>query len=200
MDAYIGEIRSFAFGFVPENWLPCYGQVLNGRQYQALYALLGNAYGGKAQDMTFGLPNLQGMAMIGMGAGLNLTPRIMAKTYGTSAETLDSLAYLAPHNHAVNVMVPATGSAIQANALAAPVAKSSWLSQFGVLKDATHYKYAKPYAPGTAATTMDAPFSSQTIDPAWGASSGAVQAHSNLQPYLAMEACICWNGIFPSYN
>lgn len=200
MDAYIGEIRSFAFKFIPEGWLACYGQVVSARQYQALYALLGNAYGGSAQNLTFGLPNLQGMAMIGLGAGPGLTPRSMAGAYGSSTETLNSLAYLVPHNHAMNVMVPATGSAVQANALAAPVAGSSWLSQLGEVKDATHYKYAKPYQPSTATVNLDAQFSLQTIDPACGASNGYVQAHNNVQPYLTMEACICWNGIFPSYN
>jgi microcystin-dependent protein len=197
MDAFIGEIRSFAFDFPPEGWLPCYGQIVSARQYQALHALLGTTYGGSAQNQTFGLPNFQSMAMIGMGSGPSLTTRVMAKTYGTSTETLSSTAYLAPHNHSLNAMALATGSNVQANALAAPVAGSSWLSQLGLLKDATHYKYAKPYLPNS---TVDTQFSALTIDPACGNSSGGVDPHNNFQPYLCMAMCICWNGIFPQYN
>lgn len=197
MDAYIGEIRSFAFGFTPETWLPCNGQIVSAGQFQALYALIGNTYGGSAQARTFGLPNFQGMAMIGMGGGVNLTTRLMGKKYGTGTETLNSTAYLAPHNHAANVMVPATGSSVQANALAAPVAGSSWLSQLGQLKDPTHYKYAKPYLTNSTVNTQ---FSSLTIDPACGDPTVGVQPHNNIQPYLSMVVCICWNGIFPSYN
>lgn len=55
----IGMITLFAFNFTPMGWAQCQGQILNIAQYQALFALIGNTYGGNGTT-TFGLPNLQG--------------------------------------------------------------------------------------------------------------------------------------------
>ncbi len=54
---FMGEIRYFAFGFVPRGFLQCDGQVLPVSEYQALYALLGGRYGGDGRT-TFALPKL----------------------------------------------------------------------------------------------------------------------------------------------
>jgi microcystin-dependent protein len=62
-EPFLGEIRSFAFGVIPTGWAACNGQLLNIQQNQALYTLLGTAYGGDGK-VTFGLPNLQGMVPI----------------------------------------------------------------------------------------------------------------------------------------
>lgn len=57
-DGYMGEIRLFAFDFVPRGWLRCDGQLLSVQQYTALLSLLTNRYGGDYRT-TFGLPNLE---------------------------------------------------------------------------------------------------------------------------------------------
>ena len=59
MDAYIGEIRLFSFGFAPKAWLPCEGQTLARSQYPKVFALLGNYYGGDGST-NFKLPDLRG--------------------------------------------------------------------------------------------------------------------------------------------
>lgn len=58
-DFFLGEIRIFAFGFVPRGWLPCNGQLLSISQNTPLFAILGTTYGGNGTS-TFALPNLQG--------------------------------------------------------------------------------------------------------------------------------------------
>ena len=70
-EPFIGEIRSFAFGVVPDGWAPCNGQLLPIAQNQALYAILGNTYGGDGRT-TFALPNLQGRAPVHPGGGVTL--------------------------------------------------------------------------------------------------------------------------------
>jgi len=60
-DAYIGEVRLFCGNYAPEDWLFCWGQELNVMQYQALYSLIGNTYGGTVSK-TFKLPDLRGCA------------------------------------------------------------------------------------------------------------------------------------------
>ncbi len=60
MEPILGQIQLFAFGFAPEGWLPCNGQVLQIMQYQAVFSLLGTTYGGDGRT-TFALPNLNGV-------------------------------------------------------------------------------------------------------------------------------------------
>lgn len=199
MDAYVGEIRAFAFSYVPQNWLICQGQLLPIQQYQALAVLLGNVYGGTPQAGTFGLPNLQGLAWIGQGAGPGLTQRAMGLSYGYPTALLDSYAYLTPHNHTVNAMAPVATN-LTSNTLGTPVANSSWLSQEGNVVDATHFRLPKPYTPATVPPTVDTTFSQSTISPACGNASGSVDAHGNIQPYLTLVMCICSMGTFPMYN
>ena len=58
MDPLLGQIQLFAFGWPPQNWLPCEGQLLQITAYNALYALLGTMFGGNGST-TFGLPDLR---------------------------------------------------------------------------------------------------------------------------------------------
>lgn len=64
MEAMIGEIRYFAFGFAPKCWLPCNGMLLPLAQFTALSALLWTRYGGDGVT-TFALPDLRGRTVIG---------------------------------------------------------------------------------------------------------------------------------------
>ena len=45
-DQFLGELRMMAFGFAPNGWAFCNGQILPINQNQALFALLGTQYGG----------------------------------------------------------------------------------------------------------------------------------------------------------
>jgi len=63
-DAYIGEIRMFSFGWAPKGWMLCQGQTLHIAQFQALFALIGNFYGGDGAT-TFQLPNITPMPVAG---------------------------------------------------------------------------------------------------------------------------------------
>ena len=59
MEYFIGEILLLPFTFAPEGSFQCAGQTLQVSQYQALYSLIGNQYGG-TPGVTFSLPNLSG--------------------------------------------------------------------------------------------------------------------------------------------
>ena len=52
---FLGEVETFAFDFCPKGWATLNGELLPISQNQALFALLGTAYGGDGQT-TFGLP------------------------------------------------------------------------------------------------------------------------------------------------
>ncbi len=67
MDYFLGQIVLFPYGFAPMGWLVCNGQVLNVMQYQAVFSLIGNKFGGNGST-TFCVPNLQGAEPVpGMG-------------------------------------------------------------------------------------------------------------------------------------
>lgn len=58
---FLGEIRLFAFDFVPNDgvWVSADGQTLSIGQYSSLFSLIGTTYGGDGQS-AFAVPNLNG--------------------------------------------------------------------------------------------------------------------------------------------
>ena len=58
MDEILCTVKLFGGNFIPSGYMECNGQLLPVNQYQAVYALLGNQYGGNLQQNTFGLPKL----------------------------------------------------------------------------------------------------------------------------------------------
>lgn len=94
------------------------GQLLQINQYQALYSLIGNTYGGMRTANNFALPDLRGRVVVGVGTGPGLPP----VNYGTmagSATTLLTPANLPAHSHALstaNVKVQTTAGNMSANA------------------------------------------------------------------------------------
>lgn len=57
VDSYIGEIRLFVGRNPPASWAFCSGQTLSITENQALFAIIGNQYGGDGRT-TFQLPNI----------------------------------------------------------------------------------------------------------------------------------------------
>lgn len=55
-DAYLGEIREFAFDYCPVGWAAADGAAISIQQNSALFSLLGTRYGGDGVR-TFSLPN-----------------------------------------------------------------------------------------------------------------------------------------------
>ena len=118
MDAYIGQIEAFAFGFCPRGWAFCDGRELPISQYSALFALLGTAFGGNGQT-TFALPDLRGRAVIGSNrsAAANGPLCEVGKTMGSERHAL-IFPELPLHNHPAPAVAPAAAGAT----LAMPVA------------------------------------------------------------------------------
>lgn len=91
-EPFLSEIRIMSFGFAPQGWALCNGQLLPINQNQALFSLLGTTYGGDGR-VNFALPNLQGRVPIHMGGGHTLGER-----GGEQAHTL-SISELPTHTH-----------------------------------------------------------------------------------------------------
>ncbi|MCU0635923.1 MAG: tail fiber protein [Gemmatimonadaceae bacterium] len=62
----IGAVAAFTGSVLPPGWAYAEGQVLNIATNQALYAVVGNTYGGSLAQGTFALPDLRGRVPIGV--------------------------------------------------------------------------------------------------------------------------------------
>ncbi len=60
-DVFLGTIKSFPYEFAPLGWALCDGRLMSVAQNQALFALIGNRFGGDGRT-TFALPDLRGAA------------------------------------------------------------------------------------------------------------------------------------------
>lgn len=97
MDPFIGQIMQVGFHYAPVNWLSCNGTIMQVSQNQALFALLGNAFGGNGTTQ-YALPDARGRVLMGSGTGPGLTPRKDGQTGGVEQQSL-TLAQLPVHNH-----------------------------------------------------------------------------------------------------
>lgn len=180
-DPFTGEIRAFAFDYAPQDWAFCNGQTIPAQQNPVLYTVIGNRYGGTAKQ-NFNLPNLMGHAPMGQGSGPGLTPRTVGQATGTDTVALTA-AQIPPHSHTIAVLAGnATTAAPPGNFLA----MGNKPAGFGTLPQPT-------YAPGPLTAPLDTPLAPTALT----TFQGGGQAHSNMQPYLALNLCICLNGEFP---
>ena len=111
---FLSEIRLMSFGYAPQGWALCNGQLLPINQNQALFSLLGTTYGGNGQT-TFGLPNLQGRVPVHVGTNP------MGASYGEENHTL-ILTEMPSHTHALYASSASANSAPSANTLLAAAA------------------------------------------------------------------------------
>jgi microcystin-dependent protein len=100
-----------AFPYAPRGWTSCEGQLLSISQNQALFSLIGTAYGGDGVQ-TFGLPDLRGRVIVGQGQSASGQQYSTGEKGGTYQTTL-SLNQMPAHNHAIivrcNAMAASTG-------------------------------------------------------------------------------------------
>lgn len=183
-DNFVGELRVFAFGKTPKGWLPCNGQILPVQQYQALFALLNNRYGGDGRT-TFGIPDLRGRVAIGTGqAAQGGTVFQLASTGGSETVTLTA-AQTPPHTHGIiaSTSTTTTAPAPLGNYIGTAVAGKAGTPPFNL------------YAPSPTSPNDPnwVPLHTSTIS-----TSGGGGAHENRQPIMALQICIAALGLWPS--
>lgn len=177
-EAYVGTVQTFAFPFAPRGWMLCSGQILPVAQQQTLFSLIGTLYGGNGST-TFQLPNLNGAVVVGQGTGGG-SAYTMGQVGGAPSVTLTQ-ANLPAHAGGEGVTIQnadhATPSPTSVLGKAStPTGDDIWI-----------------YAPDTAPISALSP---KTL-PGLG---GQNQPVGIMQPYVAMNQCICLNGIYPSRN
>jgi microcystin-dependent protein len=167
-EPFVGEIRMFGFGFAPQGWAQCNGQLLPIAQNTALFSLLGTTYGGDGR-ITFALPDLRSRVPLGQGQGPGLSSYAEGQAGGAETVTL-AATQMPGHTHPVKASSSAASSdQPQGRALA---------------RSASHIYAAEP----SASTIMNADMLGEA---------GSSQPHGNIQPYLTVNFCIALAGIFP---
>lgn len=176
---FVGEIRAFAFGFIPRGWAPCDGQLIPISQNTALFSLLGTNYGGDGKN-NFALPNLNGKMAVGNGQGSGLANYSLGETFGVENVTL-TVSEIPSHTHNV-VMV---NNEIKMKSSSLP-------------GNTNEPKNASPAVSTTAAYSSSSNGITviQIADSTTSITGGAIP-HSNLKPVVSMIYCIALQGSFP---
>jgi microcystin-dependent protein len=183
-DPFIGEIRIWACNYPPQGWATCNGRNLLVSQFTALYAIIGNLYGG-TPSQNFNLPDLRGATPMDagnpaaqwVGSGLPQSVAVGSKL-GTSTITLNS-GNFPRHTH--QAVASVIGNVAQMTATPGPTAYLSRTAKAGAAYSAWNNTQG-------VNTTM----SPVMIQPA-----GSSLPHENRQPFLALNFCIALDGIWP---
>jgi microcystin-dependent protein len=177
---YIGQLQLFGFNFAPVGWAVCQGQLLPISQNPALFSILGTSFGGNGTT-TFGLPNLQGLAAVGAGQGIGLSPYLVGETAGATSVTIDT-STMPMHNH--NLMASsATGTTVNV------AGNQLGVSQVGGGKQGASYS-SQIYSPNPSKATTGMAAKALAV-------TGGSLPHNNVQPYLTLNYCIALQGAFP---
>ena len=169
---FLGEIRLFSYIAAPNGWLPCDGRLLMIQQYQALYALLANQFGGNGQT-NFAIPDLRGRVPLHFQG--NIYP--FAKPGGAEGVVLNMLQ-LPPHTHSVRV---------SSNAATVPFATGNYPA---TSQPDPAGNTAQLFAPATPTVLLQ--------DGTVGTTGAAQPApHDNIQPSRVLNFCISTTGLFP---
>jgi microcystin-dependent protein len=175
---YLGEIEAFAFDYAPRGWMQCQGQLLSISQNQALFAVIGTAFGGNGVT-TFALPDLRGRLAMGQGSGYTV-----GQTLGEENHTI-LFTEMPSHNH---LLMTAPNGQVEQNV--------DTPGPSVTLGPATATKGTSPDSINPYATVPPAPTTAMSASAIAMTNGG--QAHSNIMPYLAINFCIALSGIFPS--
>ncbi|MDP4207549.1 MAG: tail fiber protein [Bacteroidota bacterium] len=222
-EAFIGTIFAWPINWYPMYYAYCNGAQLTVAQNQALYALIGNYFGGNSTN--FNLPNLQGRTIIGATTMGGTNPSGVTSAYafaangGTDTVTLTATqAPLAVHNHTATLGGTATATltgltatgALKATAQAGTTntpgstvspakvpdtGSGDSIQAYGTPDNSTTMPVTVTVTPPTGGLPVD--LSKATVSVAANGAA-ATAAHPNMQPYLALNYIIALQGLFPS--
>ncbi|NUB09337.1 hypothetical protein FW320_24570 [Azospirillum sp. Vi22] len=224
---YVAAMCTVPYDWCPEGYAMADGRSLQIRDYQPLYALLGNRFGGDGKT-TFALPDLRGRAVIGAGSAPGLVGAYLGQAFGQQSVTLtQDQVPLKSHNHSASfagtgaqggtgTIVPFTGTVSVpvtngGNPVSAPTSGTVYLSTTSIDDGGAGATIKGPYntnAPststgakvtGTTSGTINVPFTGFTGGnvSVAAASAGASKSVPTQPPSLALNVCIALTGEWP---
>lgn len=201
-EPYIGEIKIIAFDYAPRNWAFCDGQTLPIIQNEALFALIGNSYGGDG-NTTFCLPDLRGRVPVHSGKGPGLENRTVGEIIGLEKVSLD-ISTMPAHTHSIQtaatdissleVAIKGYDGRPDTNNLEGNVFAQA-ASGTGD-RDNIYPSYSTK-APNKYMDLNIAEVSGTVKVQATALDNGGDQSHNNMQPSLVVNYVIALEGMFP---
>jgi len=222
-----GNNFTLALDYAPEGWRICDGSILQVNQNQALYALIGNRYGGSAPT-TFALPDLRSRVPVGMGQSsgnsnyaigavggketVQLTPQNLPQHTHPATFTGNniSLGNLAITNGACNVTIQMPNNATDVtdtNISATPSTGANLGIGASAGRPATIYsKNTANVRLGVESVTATGTVTGTVATTGPVTPTGTVTVGANtttnaaiglIQPYQVINYIICVQGIFP---
>ncbi len=190
---YTGDIICLSHETVPQGWgfLPCDGRQLNRKDYNDLYKLIQNVFGG--DGTTFHLPDLRGVTPIGCNEyvgdnGGNSYPIGVGSKVGQFETTLTT-DQLPAHDHSTVSDLPCK---VSTEVPTTDTPDSGYmLSQTANDSGTTIYLYQDKGVPLNQMQILSA-----SVDCKGGAA-GSGEPFCNMQPYIAFGFYICTDGIAP---
>lgn len=181
IDAYLGTVTIFAGNFAPQAWMFCQGQLLSIAEYDTLYSLIGNTYGGDGIS-TFALPDLCGRVAVHPGQSGGLSRISLGEKGGVETTSVRDVN-LGPHVHPLLTLTGKLSCSTTAGDKNLPTADVP----------ATTSNINTYNSSGGAASMGSTTCRTNTI-----AAGGSGTAFGIVSPVLAMNYIICVEGIFPS--
>jgi microcystin-dependent protein len=191
---YIGSICITAGSYCPRGYSQPEGQILKISENQALFSVLGDAFGGDGRT-TFALPDLRGRTPVSIGTGMGLTPIAIGQRRGVEQHTL-LLSELPSHTHDADFSPTSTG--MQASTQAGAEAEPASDRYLGTITPARG-------APSVSLYTSDGsqltPIKGLNIDgDIVVEATGGGQPLFTLPPQLGLRYCIAVTGPYPPRN
>ena len=230
METMIGTIMTVGFNFAPKGWALCNGQILQIQANQALYALLGNIYGGDGKT-TFALPDLRGRTIVGSQGvpKTGVTEVTRGQQTGVQSVSVTATAPAAVTIGVANLPKQITGSAqitglkATSTLYATNSATGTTVPNLGAMLSSSgpgaasagiYYTNPSPSTalptvalnPASVLTAIDgtATFTSSQIGQATPqplpVTATTTTTASVMQPSLGLTYIICTSGYFPSRN
>lgn len=196
-DAYLGQVCIVGNTFCPRNTVEAIGQQLQVSANNALFAVMGCAFGGDCRS-TFNLPDLRGRAPVQYGQGVNLTAHPFAQAFGQES-VVQTVAMLPQHIHAATV-TGSTGNPVQVKARQADATTNVPQAGYMLGQGVGGLDPAPTYVNPTVTSGTDVTLGNVsgggagnvTLNP-----TGAGAPTPTIPPEIAMRYCIVTSGIFP---
>jgi len=196
-EPFIGEVDLFGFDFVPENWASCSGTLISITQNQALYALLGNMYGGDGRT-NFALPDLRGKMAQSFGEhpGSRFDWRV-GQMAGSETWTMRDNE-LAQHAHSATFT--ASGGAAEVEVSTDAATQNVPTDDSYVASPASTSIYRADAGAGTVALGGVIGGGGITTGTVTVGTTGTNTQFNIIQSTLILNYCIAMQGLFPSRN
>ena len=217
-DELIATVKIFSGTYYPADFLPCDGRLIAITSYQALYSVMGTAFGGDGRS-SFGLPNTLGRTVIGSGAGAGLTVRIQGQTGGYESVVL-AVSQIPAHTHAATAVSDATSVVTNAQVTTTGGILATTTTGNTSRPESTNIfawstisggGYAETYHSGgagisdvTMSECLDLASTIDTLDVATSVATtvsientGSSLGHENMQPFIVIQYVICVEGVYP---